>query len=220
MTQDTVGGYGVERSGTEPPGDLLPAAAKAIDLNQCDRLSRQKPLQQILRPKLQKTRRCAVRTCVEGAFGDGAVHHQMYPFRLREDGAQNRRRPHLNPREFPELFRRCERDARDAQGSAEVAGDEGFVVGGDVEVEFRLLAVAHEDGFDDADANLGVDVLAVFHRQARVRVHALEGNVHRHKRLIDLLLEFRGVGRGRCGEDIANFEHSRPAHRRTGVGPE
>ena len=27
MTQDTVGGYGVERSGTEPPGDLLPAAA-------------------------------------------------------------------------------------------------------------------------------------------------------------------------------------------------
>ena len=32
MTQDTVGGYGVERSGTEPPGDLLPAAANAITL--------------------------------------------------------------------------------------------------------------------------------------------------------------------------------------------
>ena len=30
MTQDTVGGYGVERSGTEPPGDLLPAAANVI----------------------------------------------------------------------------------------------------------------------------------------------------------------------------------------------
>ena len=34
MTQDTVGGYGVERSGTEPPGDLFPAAANAITLEQ------------------------------------------------------------------------------------------------------------------------------------------------------------------------------------------
>lgn len=143
----------------------------------------------------------------------------MDPLRLREDGAQNRRRTHLNPRKFPEFLCRCERDARDAQGAAEVAGDEGFVVGGDVEVEFRLLAVAHEDCFDDADADLGVDVLAVFHRQARVRVHALEGNVHRHKRLIDFPLEFRRVGRGRCGEDVANFEHGAPAHKRTGAGP-
>ena len=143
----------------------------------------------------------------------------MDPRRLREDGAQDRRRTYLNPGKFPEPFRRCKRDARDAQGGAEVAGDEGFVVGGDVEVEFRLLAVADEDGLDDADADLGVDVLAVFHRQARVRVHALEGNVHRHKRLIDFLLEFRGVGRGRRGEDVANFEHSGLVHRRTGAGP-
>ena len=143
----------------------------------------------------------------------------MYLFRLREDGAQNRRRPHLNPREFPELLRRCERDARDAEGAAEVAGNEGFVVGGDVEVEFRLLAVAQEDGLDDADADLGVDMLAVFHCQAGVRVHALEGNVHRHEGLIDLLLEFRRVGRGRRGEDVADFKHGGPAHRRTGAGP-
>ena len=35
MTQDTVGGYGVQRSGTEPPGDPLPAAAIAntLELN-------------------------------------------------------------------------------------------------------------------------------------------------------------------------------------------
>ena len=147
---------------------------------------------------------------------------------LREDGAQNRRGAHLDPGEFPELLRRCERDARDAEGAAEVAGDEGFVVGGDVEVEFRLLAVAQEDGLDDADADLGVDVLAVFHRQARIRVHALEGNAHRHKSFIDLLLEFSGVGRGRRSEDIADFEHINtraaasvggPAHRRTGAGP-
>ena len=30
MTQDTVGGYGVERSGTEPPGSLLSGTAMEI----------------------------------------------------------------------------------------------------------------------------------------------------------------------------------------------
>ena len=30
MTQDTVGGYGVERSGTEPPGSLLSGTAEEI----------------------------------------------------------------------------------------------------------------------------------------------------------------------------------------------
>ena len=30
MTQDTVGGYGVERSGTEPPGSRLPGTAVEI----------------------------------------------------------------------------------------------------------------------------------------------------------------------------------------------
>ena len=147
---------------------------------------------------------------------------------LRKDGAQKSGSTHLNPGEFPELLCRCEGDARDAEGAAEVAGDEGFVVGGDVEVEFRLLAVAQEDGLDDADADLGVDVLAVFHRQARIRVHALEGNAQFDEGLIDLLLKFRGVGRRRRSEDIADFEHINtraaasvggPAHRRTGAGP-
>ena len=30
MTQETVGGYGVERSGTEPPGSLLSGTAMEI----------------------------------------------------------------------------------------------------------------------------------------------------------------------------------------------
>lgn len=199
-----------------------------IDLNQNDPLPRQKPLKQIGSPKLKEARRRPIRTRIKRTLSHPSIHHQMDPGRLREDSAQNRRSTHLNPRELPKLLRRGKRDARDGQGGAEVAGDKGFVVGGDIEVEFRLLAVAQEDGLDDADANLGVDVLAVFHRQARVRVHALEGNVHRHKRLIDLLLEFRGVGRGRRSEDIADFEHTNtraaasvggPAHRRTGAGP-
>ena len=190
-----------------------------IDLNQSDCLPRQKPLQQIRSLQLQKTRRRPIRTRIKRTLSHASIHHQMDPRRLRKNRTQNRRRPHLNSREFPKLLRRGKRDTRDAQGGAEFACDEGFVVGGDVEVEFRLLAVAQEDGLDDADADLGVDVLAVFHRQARVRVHALEGNVHRHKRLIDFPLELRRVGRGRCGEDVANFEHGAPAHKRTGAGP-
>lgn len=190
-----------------------------IDLYQDHPLPRQKPLQQIRGPKLQKTRRRPIRARVKRTLSHPAVHHQMDTSGLRQNSAQNRRRPHLNPGEFPQFLRRGKGDARDAEGGAEVAGDEGFVVGGDVEVEFRLLAVAKEDGLDDADADFGVDVLAVFHRQARVRVHALEGNVHRHEGLIDLLLEFRRVGRGRRGEDVADFKHGGPAHRRTGAGP-
>ena len=184
-----------------------PSESEEIDLNQHHRFSCQEPFQQIARAEFEETGGRAVGAGVEGAFGDGAVHHQMDAGSLREDGAEDGGGSDFDACEFPEFFRRCERDAGDAQGAAEFAGDEGFVVGGDVQVELRLLAIAQEDGLDDADANLGVDVLAVFHRQTRVRVHALEGNAPRGEGFIDLLLQFRRVGRRRRREDIADFEH-------------
>ena len=50
-------------------------------------------------------------------------------------------------------------------------------MGGNIKVEFRLLAVADENGLDDVHPNAGADVGAVFHRDAGVGVDAAERDV-------------------------------------------
>ena len=112
----------------------------------------------------------------------------------------------LDAGEVPEVLGRGERDPRDAQGAAEVARHEGFVVGGDIKVEFRLLAVADENGFDDVHPDAGADVGAVFHRDAGVGVHAGEGDAGRGKGLIDKALQRCLKGRRGRGEGFADEE--------------
>ena len=163
-------------------------------------------LQQVAGADLDEAGGGAVGAGEPFAAGDGGVHREVDGAGRREDGTKDGGGAHVRAGQPPEPFRGGEGNAGDAQGAAEVAGDEGLVVGRDVEVEFRLLAVAQEDGLDDGYAGAGADVGAVFHRDAGVCVHAGEGDPFRGKCLINKRLQGRLVTAWRRGEGLADVE--------------
>ena len=125
------------------------------------------------------------------ALRDGPVHYEVNAGCFREDGAQDGGGADGDARERLKLFRRSEGDAGDAQGTAEVPGDERLVIRCNVQVECRLLAVAQEHSLDDADADFRVNMGTVLHGEARVGVHPFERDAQPVEGLIDLLLQRR-----------------------------
>jgi len=122
------------------------------------------------------------------------------------DAAQDGGGADADAGQFPELVGGGEGYARDSERAAEVAGHERLVVRGDVEVEFGLLAVAEEDGFDNVHPDPRADVGAIFHGDAGVGVYARERDSCRGKLLIDKLLQWRLEGGWRRGEGLADVE--------------
>ena len=133
-------------------------------------------LQEILRMELDKTGWRTVRAGEPLRFRHSPVHDQGNIGGRRKDAAKHGSCAHFHAGEFPEFIGRSKGNAGNSQRSAEITGHEGLVVSCDIEVEGRLLPVAQEHGLDNADANLGVDMLAVFHGKTGVRIHPFKGN--------------------------------------------